>query len=140
MERRRCPVCNALVGELEYVNHQAAHRTYTYEAPVTDDRALTQPRGTRALSPEERREREETRRSEGDAEELARNRGRRAASQRATSQLPELNLVVGERVRSSLSGEGQVTEIAETGPVQRVWVQFDNGRRGKVFGRALERI
>jgi len=39
-----------------------------------------------------------------------------------------------------LSGEGQVTEIAETGPVQRVWVQFDNGRRGKVFGRALERI
>jgi hypothetical protein len=140
MERRRCPFCDALVGEAEYANHQAAHRTYTNEAPVADDRVSTESRGTRTLSPEERAEKEERRRSESDAEELARNRARRAASQRATPELPELNLAVGERVRSSLSGEGQVTEIAETGPVQRVWVQFDSGRRGKLFARALERI
>jgi hypothetical protein len=85
-------------------------------------------------------EREERRKSESDAEEVARNQARRAATLRAIRVLPELNLAIGERVRSSLSGEGQVTEIAETGPVQRVWVQFDSGRRGKLFARALERI
>jgi hypothetical protein len=137
IERRRCPVCAALVGEGEYAKHQAAHRTYTYEPPAADARALPEPRGTTALSPQEREERW---RSERDAEELARNQARRAASQRVRPELPELNLAVGERVRSSLSGEGQVTEIAETGPVQRVWVQFDSGRRGKLFARALERI
>ncbi len=140
MGRRRCSVCDALVGEVEYAQHLATHRTSAHEAPVADDRASAERRGTRALSPEESGEREERRRSERDAEELARNRARRAASQRAAPELPELNLAVGERVRSALSGEGQVTEIAEAGPVQRVWVQFDSGKRGKLFARALERI
>jgi hypothetical protein len=140
MGRLRCPVCDALVAEESYAQHQATHRTYTYEEPVAEDRSSAELRGTRTLSPEERAYREERRRSDSDAEEVARNQARRAASQRATPVLPELNLAVGERVRSSLSGDGQVTEIAEAGPVQRVWVQFDSGRRGKVFARALERI
>jgi hypothetical protein len=80
------------------------------------------------------------RRSESDADEIARNRARRAAAQRSRPQLPEINLAVGERVRSSLSGDGEVTEIAETGSVQLVWVQFDSGRRGKLLARALTRI
>jgi hypothetical protein len=123
-----------------YATHQATHRVSTYEAHVAGDRPSTEPRGTRTLSAEERAYREERRRSDSDAEEVARNRARRAASQRATPGLPELNLAVGERVRSSLSGDGRVTEIADDGPVQRVWVQFDSGRRGNVFARALERI
>jgi hypothetical protein len=140
MGRRRCSVCDALVGEVEYAQHHAAHRARTYEAPVAEDGPAGEARGTRALSVEERAYREERRRSDRDAEEVARNRARRAASERATPTLPELHLAVGERVRSSLSGDGLVTEIAEEGPVQRVWVQFDNGKRGKLFARALERI
>ncbi len=80
------------------------------------------------------------RRAASDSEEIARNRARRAAAERSRPQLAEIHLAVGERVRSSLSGDGEVTEIAEAGPVQRVWVQFDSGRRGKLFARALERI
>jgi hypothetical protein len=140
MGRRRCPVCDALVGETVYAAHQAAHRTSSSEATVDDARPPAEARDTRTLSSEERAYREEQRRSDRDAEELDRNRARRAASKRATPTLPELNLTVGERVRSSLSGDGLVTEIAEAGAVQRVWVQFDNGKRGKLFARALERI
>jgi len=125
------------VGEVDYARHQAAHRAQAYEAPVASDRAAAKPRAEMLSSAGER---EERRKSESDAEEVARNQARRAATLRAIRVLPELNLAIGERVRSSLSGEGQVTEIAETGPVQRVWVQFDSGRRGKLLARALERI
>jgi hypothetical protein len=137
MGRRRCSVCDELVGEVDYAAHQMTHSRRAFGVPGSDDRAATKPRAPASFSAEER---EERRRSESDAEEIARNQARRAATQRALRVLPEINLVIGERVRSSLSGEGQVTEIAEAGPVQRVWVQFDSGRRGKLFARALERI
>lgn len=138
MGRKRCSVCDDLVGEVDYAAHQAAHRTYTApRKPVEGERDPTKRRATPEFSSAER---EEMRRSESDAEEIARNQARRAAEQRSRPQLPEINLAVGERVRSALSGDGEVTEIAEAGAVQRVWVQFDSGRRGKLFARALERI